>query len=577
MLGSLLYPATFLCFALQTYARTVSYDWCLNWLSVNPDGELPRAAIGINGEWPNPAIEAEVGDRIVINLDNQLGNETASLHFHGIYQEGSNGMDGSPTATQCEIPPGVSFTYDFVVKQPGSYWYHSHSSGQMSDSLRGPLIVRDPESPYAGNYSEELIVTISDWYHDEAPSLIPYYLSPVQNPSGAEPIPHSSLINEAQDIKLAVEPDTDYLIRIISMAALAQAYVHFDQHEMTIIAIDGIYVQPRTVSTLHVVTAQRYDVLLRTKSDKDTNYAFFSNLDTAKLGKTPGYLHPNATGYLVYDASKPVPSEAPTVDSYDIIDDITLIPYDGQPLLSGPPDASIVLNVDFFQRDGQNRAGFNNITYIGQKVPSLFTALTTGDDAENPLVYGVNANARVVKQGDLVEVVINNFDNTGHPMHLHGHAPQVVARNPGVFLPSSGAHPNQQNSVGRNGALSAKGYTGDTGTMPSVPMRRDTWGMAPGGYTVIRFRADNPGVWLLHCHMEWHVAAGLSMTIVEAPLQLQQSQRINPAMEEICKSQGLVTAGNAAGNTEDHFDLTGAHTIVNPNPGGALYHKGNNN
>ncbi|ERF68590.1 hypothetical protein EPUS_04688 [Endocarpon pusillum Z07020] len=563
MLGSPLYPAACLCFALQTYARTVSYDWRLHWVSVNPDGELLRPAIGINGQWPNPAIEAEVGDRIVINLHNQLGNETASLHFHGIYQEGSNGMDGSPTATQCEIPPGVSFTYDFVVNQPGSYWYHSHSSGQLADGLRGPLIIKDPKSPYAGNYSEELIVTISDWYHDEAPSLIPYYLSSVQNPSGAEPIPNSSLINEAQDIKLAVKPNTNYLIRIISMAAFAQAYVHFDQHEMTIIAIDGIYVRPRTVSTVHVVTAQRYDVLLTTKSDKERNYAFFSNLDQAKFQSIPGYLRPNATGYLVYDASKPVPPEAPTVGRYDIIDDFTLIPCDGQPLLSGPPDASIVLNVGFFERDGQNRAGFNNITYIGQKVPSLYTALTTGSDAEDPRVYGVNANAKVVKQGDLVEVVINNFDRSGHPMHLHGHAPQIVARAAGVFL--------------QNGTLSAKGYTGDIGTLPKVPMRRDTWGMAPGGYTVIRYRADNPGVWLLHCHMEWHVAAGLSMTIVEAPLQLQQSQRINPAMEDICKSQGLATAGNAAGNTEDHFDLSGANTIVEPNHRGALVDEDYNN
>lgn len=187
-------------------------------------------------------------------------------------------------------------------------------------------------------------------------------------------------------------------------------------------------------------------------------------------------------------------------------------------------------------------------------MPSLYTALTTGSDAEDPLVYGVNANAKVVKQGDLVEVVINNFDRSGHPMHLHGHAPQIVARAAGVFL--------------QNSTLPAKGYTGDISTMPKVPMRRDTWGMAPGGYTVIRYRADNPGVWLLHCHMEWHVAAGLSMTIVEAPLQLQQSQRINPAMEDICKSQGLATAGNAAGNTEDHFDLSGANTVVDPNPPG---------
>jgi iron transport multicopper oxidase len=198
-------------------------------------------------------------------------------------------------------------------------------------------------------------VTVSDWYHDEAPDLIPPYLSPVKNPGGAEPIPYSSLINEAQNVKLTVKPNTTYLIRVISIGAFSQTYVHFDQHDMTIIAIDGIYVEPRTVSTLYVAVAQRYDILLTTKNSTQTNYAFFANLDQAKFRSIPGYLHPNATGYLVYDSSKPVPPEAPRVGSYDIIDDFGLVPQDRQPLLFGRPDASIVLNIDFFQRDGQNR------------------------------------------------------------------------------------------------------------------------------------------------------------------------------------------------------------------------------
>jgi iron transport multicopper oxidase len=372
MFGILVFLSVALCFALQTHAETVSYDWNLDWVSVNPDGELSRPAIGINGKWPNQAIEASVGDRIIITLHNQLGNETASLHFHGIYQQDSNGMDGPPEVSQCEIPPGASFTYDFLVSylafsgfliiltfcqvnQPGSYWYHSHSSGQISDGLRGPLIVKDPDSPYAGKYSDELVVTVSDWYHDQAPFLIPYFLSPSQNPSSAEPIPYSSLINEAQDVKLAVKPATTYLVRIISMAAFSQIYVGFDQHDLTIIAIDGIYVEPRKVSTIYLAVAQRYDVLLTTKGSKDKNYAFFSNLDQDKFVTIPGYLHPNATGYLVYDDNQSLSPEAPMVDRYDIIDDFTLVPQDGQPLLSGRPAASIVLNLDFFQRDGQNR------------------------------------------------------------------------------------------------------------------------------------------------------------------------------------------------------------------------------
>ena len=229
--------------------------------------------------------------------------------------------------------------------------------------------MRDPASPFAGQYSEELVVTVSDWYHDQAPSVIPQYLSPVQNPSGAAPVPYSSLINEAQNTKLAVKPNTSYLVRIISMAATSQTLVHFDQHDMTIIAIDGIYVEPRRVTTLFVVTAQRYDVLITTKDSMDQNYAFFANLDPGKFDYVPSYLRPNATAYLVYDDSKSLPAEAPTVARYEIMDDFSLTPRDGQPLLSGPPDTSIVLDLDFFQRDGQNRYG-RCLRYLAFDMPT---------------------------------------------------------------------------------------------------------------------------------------------------------------------------------------------------------------
>ena len=148
-------------------------------------------------------------------------------------------------------------------------------------------------------------------------------------------------------------------------------------------------------------------------------------------------------------------------------------------------------------------------------------------------------------------------------MHLHGHAPQLVARVRGAF-PATGGHANIANPSGRtSSALTA--YNGDTSKFPKIPMRRDTWGMAPQGYTVVRFRANNPGVWLIHCHMEWHVAAGLTAMIVEAPDVLQQSQSINPQMEKICKAQGVPTAGNAAGNLVDFAVLRGANTRAGAN------------
>lgn len=105
---------TVLASASLALAATVTYNWDITWVTAAPDG-FSRPVIGINGRWPCPAIEATVGDTVVVQLTNQLGNETTGLHFHGITQFDSNIMDGVTAATQCPIPPGSTFTYTFEV------------------------------------------------------------------------------------------------------------------------------------------------------------------------------------------------------------------------------------------------------------------------------------------------------------------------------------------------------------------------------------------------------------------------------------------------------------------------------
>src|SRR5271167_3163673 len=102
--------------------------------------------------------------------------------------------------------------------------------------------------------------------------------------------------------------------------------------------------------------------------------------------------------------------------------------------------------------------------------------MTVGAAAENPVVYGQNANAFVVKAGQLVEIVINNYDSGDHPVHFHAHAVQLVARAPGVYTPPSSKtkrHHNRGNSGHPESQANAMGYDGDTSKMPQIPMRRD--------------------------------------------------------------------------------------------------------
>lgn len=91
-------------------------------------------------------------------------------------------------------------------------------------------------------------------------------------------------------------------------------------------------------------------------------------------------------------------------------------------------------------------------------------------------------------------------------------------------------------------------------------MRRDVVTVNANSYAVIRFVADNPGIQLFHCHIEWHVAMGLVATIIEAPEELM-GLTIPPDHKAVCDAQNMLTAGNAAGNTKNLTDMTGANTV----------------
>ncbi|KIV78017.1 hypothetical protein PV11_09784 [Exophiala sideris] len=121
-------------------AQRREYYWTIKDTTISPDG-VKRPAILINEQFPGPLIEVNEGDTIVVHIDNQASNST-SIHWHGIYQNGSNWFDGTAGVTQCPIAPGTTFDYEFTVDgQAGTYWYHAHQAVQTADGLFGPLII----------------------------------------------------------------------------------------------------------------------------------------------------------------------------------------------------------------------------------------------------------------------------------------------------------------------------------------------------------------------------------------------------------------------------------------------------
>ncbi|KAL1979624.1 hypothetical protein VTN96DRAFT_5427 [Rasamsonia emersonii] len=542
------------------HAKTVTYDFNVTWVTANPDGLQPRKVVGINGQWPLPVIEVDKGDRLVVNMYNGLGDKSASIHFHGMYQNGTNEMDGPSMVTQCPIPPGASFTYNFTVDQNGTYWYHCHTDYCYPDGYRQALIVHDPDAYFRDEYEEEFVVTLSDWYHDLVEDIAPSYLS-LYNPTGAEPIPNSFLFNDTLNSSLPVKPNTTYLIRLINIGAFVAQYFYIEDHTFRIVEIDGVYTEPAEADTLYIAAAQRYSILLTTKNTTDRNYAIVTVADSVLLDTIPPDLQLNNTNWLEYNADAPhLPANITVDQAQDLVpfDDITLVPSDHMPLL---PEPDYEINVTVYMNNmlnGVNYAFLNNITYTKPKVPTLYTVMSAGELATNEEVYGEYTHPVVLKHNDVVQVVLNNGDTGSHPFHLHGHNFQVIDRAPS-YGPSFYDYLNGDPVPYDPNNHSA---------FPAMPARRDTFVLPPQGYFVIRFVADNPGVWFFHCHIDWHLAAGLGMLMIEAPTQMQQRLSIPQQHYDACRAAGVAYEGNAAGNTKDLLDLSGQNVQQPPLPDG---------
>ncbi|KAK5110436.1 hypothetical protein LTR62_005787 [Meristemomyces frigidus] len=503
-------------------ANTVTYDWDIGWTRANPDGLAERPVMGINGQWPLPLLNVTKGDRIIVNLNNKLGNQSTSMHFHGMFQNGTNEMDGPVGVTQCDVPPGSSFKLNFTIDQPGTYWYHSHTRGQYPDGLRGQLVIHDPENPYRGQFDAEVPLTLSDWYHDEMPGLLSSFVS-YKNPTGAEPVPNSALMNDTQNLTLPVEPGRTYFFRLTNIGAFAGQYFWIEGHTMKIIEVDGVYTEPAEASMIYVTAAQRYGFLVTMKDYSATNFAMMGSMDTDLFDVVPSTLNYNVTGWLMYDDAAPQPAAA-ILDEFEPLDDFSLVP-----------------------QDGMEFAFFNDITYTTPVVPTLYSALTTGANASDVTVYGDYTNAYVLEKDQIVEIILNNDDGGKHPFHLHGHNFQAVYRGP-----DNDGHYNPANMT----------------DFPAIPMRRDTLMVRPSANFVIRFKADNPGIWFFHCHIDWHLATGLAATMIEAPLEMQKTLSIPDDHLAVCAQGGVPVAGNAAGKTIDVLDLKGQNRSVKPLPAG---------
>ncbi|KAF8901934.1 Cupredoxin [Gymnopilus junonius] len=472
--------------------------------AIAPDG-FERSAVLVKGLHPAPLIKAMKGDSFCMNVVNYLTDDTmqrgTSIHWHGIFQRGTAWADGAAGVTQCPIAQNRSFLYQFdVLDQAGTFWYHSHYGTQYCDGLRGPLVIYDPKDPYLGMYDvddESTVITLGDWCEllaltlpfGDANTIFSRYHFP--SPSlGRIPVSDATLINgkgryvhgPLADLSvIQVEYGRRYRFRLISVSCDPNFVFSIDGHMMTIIEADGEYTRPVTVESIQIFAGQRYSFVLQADQKVD-NYWIRALPNSGQNGLSTGFVNGTNSAILRY-------FRAPVGDPVSL---------PGHPY---PGGADIHINLNLTA----NNDGFlvNGRNFSAPPVPVLLQLLSGAHAAQDLLPKG---DVYTLPPNKVVEVTIPGGVVGGpHPFHLHGHSFSVIKS-------AEDQLPNYVN-----------------------PVRRDVVSIGDEGSNVtIRFETDNPGPWIFHCHIDFHLNAGLAVVFAEETAEAQRGIGHPLAWDQLC-------------------------------------------
>ncbi|RMD43863.1 hypothetical protein DV735_g1183, partial [Chaetothyriales sp. CBS 134920] len=517
-----------------------------------------RSQILINGQFPGPLVEVNDGDTVVVHVDNKASNST-SIHWHGLYQKGSNWFDGAAGITQCPIAPGSSFTYEFKIDgQAGTYWYHAHLAVQTADGLYGPLVIHSQEESSLQEiaYASDRIVMVQDLYNNLSAQLLVKYLEP--DNENAEPIPDGALINgrSFQDCSgisdeictpeyptFELEPGQNHRLRFINVGVFASFDVQVDSHTFAITEVDGTDVLPTQTNTLLINPAQRYSIILTANQTGADSFWLRAGMNAHCFASIVGVEQTEVYGIVHYGPSTNPSSTLPKVERPPAprrgeCSDLKLESFHPVDQIAAParPDASFYIRTNFEIGAHRLSRGFFNSSSLrpDMRSPTLHR-MVSGIEAFNtsfnilepppdipttifgphpfpPLKDKIGVNTRaydwsrelVVQTPEtdkVVDLIFANFDDGSHPLHLHGHKFFVLGQGKG-YPPRSILN------------LAVEDATAEASELDlSNPLRRDTAIIDAYGWIHLRIVLDNPGLWLLHCHNAWHAEAGMGMIL----------------------------------------------------------------
>jgi FtsP/CotA-like multicopper oxidase with cupredoxin domain len=230
--------------------------------------ENSSSVVLINNQMPGPLIEAELNDIIIVHVTNYLSEtERLSIHFHGMLVQQTPQMDGVGFITQMPIESQDTFTYVFRAYPAGTYFYHSHA-GLQAVTAFGGIIVHDRRRPWNISEVPSGPLLFSDLWFE--PDRLTQEHNLLASPFVWQGEPTYLLINGTRNFVLTVEPNKQYLLRLIGATLLSTIVFGIDEHPMTVVEVDGGLIKPKeNVASIELSSGQRYAVIIQTKNQTD--------------------------------------------------------------------------------------------------------------------------------------------------------------------------------------------------------------------------------------------------------------------------------------------------------------------
>lgn len=537
LIGVGLFSSTWVMAAVKEYDLTIAEQ------TVNITGK-PLKRITVNGKFVAPLLEFEEGDDAVIRVHNKLKNQDSSIHWHGLILPGI--MDGVPGFNKFDgIAPNKTYEYKFKVRQNGTYWYHSHSKGQEQDGLYGPLVIypKNKVPLTAGEKADrDYVVLLSDFHNSTSGQIMSnlkkeadYYqnrretvfdvFKQIKRDGLKATWKDRSMWNQMRMLKTDMSDVTNYTflmngktpeqnwtgnfkagekvrLRFINASAMSLFDVRIPNLKMTVVSADGQPVKPVPVDEFRIGTAETYDVIVE---PKQASYQIEAE-SIDRSGFSIGTLHDENTS-PVKNIMMPTPRPRALLTMEDMGMNHDMSSMEGM-----DHDMSSMKGMDHdMSSKTMSSSGSDEVVYgwANASTPAGLKALQYSDlqsltpqkdtrapEREIEIRLGGNMERYIwtingkkfnetepfkVKYGERIRLKFVNDSMMAHPMHLHGMFMQL-----------------------------------ENGQDPSNMPNKHTVIVPPGKTVTTLLTADELGEWAIHCHLLYHMSAGMMNKLIVA-------------------------------------------------------------